>query len=183
MLLEIKNLTKTSRAPDGGDAVEVTLLVPKLRLGNASVCEALLRRLTKVGVASLANAPWRSRASKTSASPSWSLGTRGGRGLRKARAMATALKTGRHPERSSGSLRTGRSEGSLTVKWAEAAGVVAPAFHQTASARYFQRCFTAFRPRLRPRRNSVQHDGVFFRRARCQSCAAVQEPLRLCAST
>ena len=55
-------------------------------------------------------------------------------------------------------------------KWAEAVGG-RRAFHQTASARFSQRLphrpigvsrtrlFTAFRPRLRPRRNSVQNDG------------------------
>ena len=35
-------------------------------------------------------------------------------------------------------------------------------FHQTASARFRQRFFTAFRHHLRPRRNSVQNDGVEF---------------------
>ena len=68
--------------------------------------------------------------------------------------------TGRHPERSSGSLRPGRSEepsprdsagaeeggAILTETWAEAVGVIAPASHQTASARYFQRFFTPFPP-------------------------------------
>ncbi len=52
------------------------LLVPKLRLGNALVPEALLRRHGR-GSDRERSPRGRSRASKTRALPSWSLGTRG----------------------------------------------------------------------------------------------------------
>ena len=90
-------------------------------------------------------------------------------------------KTRRHSERSSGRLcdRNGVEEPSprdaygtagqsLTVTGGGGGGerTHLPA----ASARFCQRSFTAFRLRLRPRRNSVQDDGVFFNAPRLLAC-------------
>ena len=61
-----------------------------------------------------------------------------------------------------GGFATGTERRIADCKWAEAAGTGERVFPPTASAHYSQRFFTAFRPRLRPRRNSVQNDGVFL---------------------
>ena len=60
-------------------------------------------------------------------------------------------------------LRPDRSEESLTLRGRRRSGEMREPSLPPPPPIYFQRFFTAFRPRLRPRRNSVQNDGRFFR--------------------
>jgi len=74
-------------------------------------------------------------------------------------------KTCRHAERRLERLcEPSRSEESLKETRAEAVGVMARTSHQTASARYSQRFFTAVRSQSLL--TFVQNDGVFFRFSR-----------------